>query len=234
MSNFNFSKPTPKHTNEKKVSVLGKIWAGLNLVALFGDFIIPKKHQDNIPIKYRNMIILFLLFVVLYMIGCGVFLNVQWIIHAIGKINFSFGEGFYYFGILIIIFCALGYLNIEKEMLDLANQKKIIISSVNNIKDFKKNTGFDPFASVKKSLQQHKSFTALFAIMGLISFIWTAWGIIFYDRILFIILIALSPLSSVIMIPIKNMKIVRMIFIADIIVTIIFISSILINHFFIF
>lgn len=224
---MNFTNPQLIKSNEKKVTILGKIWAGLNLIALFGDFIMPKGVKDNIPIKARNIIILFLIVLLVYMVGCGVFINVQWIIKATKSVSFSLGDNFYYFGFLVIVFTLLQSFNIKNGLVDFANKKKITLSALDDLVKEKSKVKI-----LNKTLKQHQSFTFLFASMGFISFVWVAWGIIFYDRLLFIILFSIAILFSLILIPIKNLVIVKAMLISEIIVSVIMIAFILINHFY--
>lgn len=225
---MNFTNPPPIKSNEKKVTILGKIWAGLNLIALFGDFIMPKGAKDNIPIKARNIIILFLIALLVYMVGCGIYINVKWIIEKSQSVSFSFGDNFYYFGFVIIIFTLLQLFNIKKELIDWANQKKITLSAFDDLVKQKSKVKI-----LGKTLKQHQSFTFLFAAMGFISFVWAVWGIIFYDRVLFIILFSIAILFSLILMPVKNLVIVKALLISEIIVSVLMIAFILINHFYI-
>lgn len=225
MNNFNFSKPETQKSSQKKVAWYEKIWAGISLIALFGEGVMPKGAKDNIPVKVRNIIIIIFILIIAYLIGCGIYLNVKGIIHAVHSITFSFGESFYYFGIVVMVFTALSYFNIDKWLLDFADQKKIVTSVMNNIST--ETTG----QVLKDTLKSFESFNLLHSIMGAITFFWTIWGMIFYDRILFITLFGLSPLFSLILMPMKDLKKVRVVFIADIIVTLIVLSAILINHF---
>lgn len=225
---MNLSNPTPIKSNEKKTSIFGKIWAGLNLIALMGDFIIPKKQKDNLPIKVRNFIIVFLFLLIAYFIASGILMNVQWIVQEVKKISFSFGDSFYYFGIIIIVFTIVNYFNIDNVLIDFANKNKVI---PNAVKDIKSNASIGD--AIKNIVGEHKSNSVLYSIIGTINFFWVICGAIFYDRIFFMLMLSLTFIFNVGVIPIKNISLVKKILIAEIILDVLLVAGFLINHFYI-
>lgn len=226
---FNLSNPKPLKSNDKKVPWYEKIWAGISLIALFGEGLIPKGAKDNLPVKARNIIIIFFILVLLYLIGCGIYHNGMLIIDATRHISFSFGDNFYYYGILAIIFTALNYFDIDNMLLDHANQKNIIKEA---LKDIGKK--MPVIKSVGNAVKRHTSITVLFSIFGFLNTIWVIWGIIFYERWLFASLFGLALIFNIAISQIKDLKQVKMILILEIIVTIILLIYILLNHFLIF
>lgn len=228
MTNFSFTKPEPIKTNEKKTTIWGKIWAGINLISLLGDALIPKGAKDNMPVKWRNIIILIFIVVLGYLIGCGIYINVLWIIHQVQKASFSLGDGFYYFGLLPIVLMVLDFFNMQEKLADHALQKKIISTAIKNVgkeKNVLKGTGKD---FKKKS----NSLSILSSVISLISFVWVVWGAIFYERMLFGSIIILSIVFSIASAPVKNIKHLKILFTTEIIANILLITAILINHFF--
>ena len=118
---FNLSNPAPIKSNEKKVAWYEKVWAGLNLISLFGEGLIPKGVKDNVSIKWRNIGILMVMAILVYFICSGVYYNARLIIEATKNISFSLGDSFYYYGIIVIVFTALQYFNLDKEIKEFGN-----------------------------------------------------------------------------------------------------------------
>ena len=222
---FNLSNPTPLKSNDKKVPWYEKIWAGISLIALFGEGMMPKGAKDNLPVKARNIIILIFIFILLYLIGSGVFYNGMLIIKATGSISFSLGDYFYYYGIIAIMFIAASYFNIDNALLDHANKNNMIKEV---LKDMGKKA---PDIKLLGKAVKSTSINTLPSIIGFLNTVWVIWGIIFYDRWLFISLLGISLLFSIVVSPIRDMKQVKMILILEMVVTILLLSFILINHF---
>lgn len=226
MNAFNFTKPEPVKTNEKKVPWWEKIWAGLSLISLFGDSMIPKKKRDSIPIPVRNTAVLFLIIVIIYLVACGAIMNCKWIIEYAQGFYFSLGDWFYYFGIVAIIFLIIDCFYLDEKLIDHSNKKKQISSAVSNL-----SKGVASMPSIKP-VNKNKFFAIITSISTLLTFLWLIWGIIFYDRILFIGLIGLSLLFAIITSAVKNSKHTKYIFFVEILLNIFAILFILINHFY--
>lgn len=222
---FSFSKPEPVKTNEKKVPWWEKMWAGLSLISLFGDSIIPKKKRDYIPIPVRNIAVLMLIIIIVYLVACGIVMNSRWIIEYTQGISFSLGDRFYYFSIIPMLFLIIDCFYLDDKILEMSIKKKQASIA---IKGFGK---VNPFDSTK-SIQKSKFLSIISPISNFITFLWLIWGIIFYDRILFIGLIGLSMLFAIITGAIKNVKYTKFIFFIEIVVNILCILFILINHFY--
>lgn len=226
MKAFNFSKPESVKTNEKKVPWWEKIWAGLSLISLFGDSIIPKKQRDYIPVSVRNIAVMILIIIIVYLIACGVIINSRWIIQCTKGFSFSLGNRFYYFGIITIIFLIIDCFYLDEKLLEHSGKKKIISSAMKNLgKEI-------PSLKSEKSVSKNKFLTIVIPISNFLTFIWVIWGIMFYDRILFISLIGLSLLFAIITGVIKNVKYIKSLFLIEILVNIVAIAFILINHFY--
>lgn len=226
MTNFNFSKPTPVKTNEKKVPWWEKIWAGLSLISIFGDTIIPKKKREFIPIAVRNIAIAILIIIIIYLVACGSIMNSRWIIDYTKGVSFSLGDRFYYFGIVTILFLIIDCFYMDEKLLDHANKNKMIKNTVNNL-----SKGIASMPS-SKSATKNKFLLIITPICTFLTFLWLIWGIIFYDRILFSGLIGSTILFAIITGAIKNVKFTKYIFFIEILVNILSILFILINHFY--
>lgn len=224
---FNLSNPAAKKTNEKKVPWYEKIWAGINLIALFGDGFIPKGAKDNIPIKVRNIIILIFIVILLYFLGSGIWYNAMMIIEYSRNVSFQLGDSFYYYGIIAIISVFIDYFDLDTAVSKKYADKKMMKSMAN---DLLKN----PNKLLDKSVQHAKTTAMITGFIGLINGLWTIWGIIFYDRWYFVSLIAISFASHIACYPLKQVKHVKAVLISEMILTIILILVILNNHFLFF
>lgn len=227
---FNLSNPTPLKSNEKKIAWYEKFWAGISLISLFGEGMMPKGVKDNMPVAARNVIVMFFMLLIAYLACSGIYFNAMLLIDATSGISFSLGDSFYYYGFIAIVFIALGYFNLEKEVVEHATRKKFL-------KDAVKEIGKNAIPSIKPlagAFNSSRSGTIASSIFSFLNVVWTIWGIIFYDRWLFVGLIALSILFGAAMIPVKNVKHVRLVLILEIVATIILLSFILLNHFLIF
>lgn len=225
MKVFNFTNPEPVKTNEKKGPWWEKIWAGLSLISIFGDTMIPKNKREHIPIPVRNIAVLLLIIIIIYLVGCGAIMNVGWIIEYSKGFSFSLGDRFYYFGIVTIIFLVIDCFYLDDKVLEMSIKKKQLSSVI-------KNPGkANPFESTK-SIQKSKFLSIISPISNFITFAWVIWGIIFYDRFLFIGLIGLSLLFAIGTGVIKNVKYTKYIFLIEILVNILAICFIMINHFY--
>lgn len=229
MKQFKFSdQGTAIKSNEKKVSIREKIWASLNLISLMGDMMIPSKMKKKIPLAQRNIIILLLLVILIYLVGCGVAQNIKWIIEFTQNSSFALGNYFYYFGFFTIFYLIMDFFNMDEKLKKHSSVKKTFTELLQNAN---KGKGASPLKPISKT---NKLYSALESIMSFMIFIWGVWGIIFYDRALFILLMGLSIGFAIATAQIKNNDIVRKIFIAEIIANVILISFIIINHFYTF
>lgn len=225
---FNLSNPATKKTNEKKVPWYEKIWAGLNLIALFGDGMVPKVAKDNIPIKWRNIIILVFILILVYFLGSGIWYNTMMIIGAVKGVSFTLGDSFYYYGIIAMICVAAGYFELDAAVLKhQAINKKLIKDSIKDI-------GKKPSVAIANFKGRMKYIALITGLMGFINGLWIVWGIIFYDRWLFVGLLSISLLSYLSSMPLKDAKHIKMVMIAEMVITIIFIAVIMNNHFLFF
>lgn len=223
--NFNFSKPNSTiKTNEKKVAWWEKIWAGLSAITLFGDLLFPKDARNNIPVKWRNMIVLFFLLLIVYLIICGAIVNIQWISSYAKNISFQRSEWFYYTGVLIILFVAMDYFNLDNSIKSNKNQKGMLSSALKSFKSDK------PELNIKKPEGPKSHF--IFTIMSTCSLLWCVWGLIFYDRILFIILIIVSAIYSILSASMKDTAHVKKVLVLEIITNVSVLTFYLINHFY--
>ncbi len=227
MKVFNFTNPTPVKTNEKKGPWWEKIWAGLSLISIFGDTMIPKNKREHIPIPVRNIAVLLLIIIIIYLVGCGAVMNASWIIEYSKGFSFSLGDRFYYFGIVTIIFLIIDCFYLDDKLLDHIKSKKMIKSAVKNL-----SKGVASPLTSSKSATKNKFLSIVTPICTFLTFVWVISGIIFYDRILFIGLIGLSILFAIGTGIIKNVKYTKYIFLIEILVNILAISFILINHFY--
>lgn len=222
---FNFTNPNSHiKTNEKKVAWWEKIWAGLSTITLFGDLLFPKDTRNNIPVKWRNMIVLFFLLLIVYLIICGAVINIQWISSYARNIYFERSEWFYYTGIMIVLFVAMDYLNLDNAIQSNKNQKSVLSSA---LKSFNSNKAD---LNIKKPESRKSHF--IFTIMSACTLLWCIWGLIFYDRMLFIILIILSIIFSIISASIKDVAHVKKVLVAEIITNVSVLTLYLINHFY--
>lgn len=223
---FNFSNPEPVITNEKKVPWWEQIWASLSLISIFGDVVIPKKKREFIPIAVRNIAVAILIIIIVYLVGCGAVMNSKWIIEYTKGASFSLGDRFYYFGIVTILFLIIDCFYLDEKLIDHAHKKKMIKNTVNNL-----SKGVASMPS-SKPVTKNKFLLIITSICTFFTFLWLIWGIIFYDRILFIGLMGSSILFAIITGAIKNVKYTKFIFFIEIVVNILCILFILINHFY--
>ena len=224
---FKLSNPDTKKTTEKKVKWYEKIWAFLNLIALMGDGIVPKGAKDAIPLKVRNVIIIFFMGILAYFLCTGVWYNSMLLIESVKGISFSLGDSFYYYGIVAIISVAMGYFTMEDTI---SNQKGIKQVFSEQLKNYKKG----PQAIASTAVKQTKSLARATSLLQFINGIWVIWGVLFYDRWWFGSLLAFSLVTSIISSAIKKVKYVRLIMILEIIISIFIVLLILNNHFLIF
>lgn len=227
MKNFNLSNPATKKVTEKKVKWYEKIWAFLNLIALMGDGIVPKGAKDAIPLKVRNVIIIFLMGILAYFLCTGVWYNSMLLIEAAKGVSFSFGDGFYYYGIVAIISLAMGYFTLEDTLSKHKNIKQIIAGQMKSMKK-------SPKEIISNAAQQSKGLARALSFSGFVNGLWVIWGIIFYDRWWFVTLLSISLIFSIISSAMKKVEYVRWIMILEMIFSIIMVLLILNNHFLIF
>lgn len=209
---MNFSNPIPIKSNQKKSNPLktglDKMWAGLSMVSLMAPGATTK---DNIPV--RNAAVIIFIVLIAYLGICGVYLNVQWLKH----INIS-GGWFYYLSIPIIVFVAIEFLNIEKKVREFAMEKKIIYANKKSVLE----------KAIGKGSQ---AYIIISAVMDAFIFFYTIVGIIFYDRWMFVSLLAISILLTSITGLCKKTATAKKLFIAENIISISFLLFILLNHF---
>lgn len=225
---FNITNPAPKKTNEKKTKWYEKVWSAISLISLFGEGLIPSKAKDNIPVKWRNIIIIFLILVLAYFIVSGVWFNLIMLIEWSKSLSFGLGDTFYYYGIVAIISVLLSFFDIDNEIERISNQKKAVKKS---LKDLGKKKPSELLPNPKDGLNHIGTING---IVGFINSVWVICGIIFYDRWWFAALLGLSIASSIASTIFKKPSMIRIILLEEIAVTIITICIILNNHFLIF
>lgn len=225
--NFNISNPATKKSTEKKDKWWVKIWAFLNLIALFGDGIVPKGAKDAIPLKVRNIIIIILMGVLAYFLGTGIWYNTMLLIEVARNVSFSFGDGFYYYGIIAIVSVALNYFTLEDDLSKHKNFKQMMADQLKAVKK-------DLKVIVATASKNARSLRMATSLVGLINGLWVIWGAIFYDRWLFIGMLAVSLISTIASSPLKKVKYVKLVMILEMIITIGIVLVILNNHFLIF
>ncbi len=226
--NFNFSKPKPVKTKEKKVALFEKFWAGLNLISMFGDFMFPKNVKENVPLAWKNIIVLGFIIILAYLGVCGIMLNVTWIIEYTDTISFELGDTFYYYGFIAILFMGSTYFNLDTELIEYANKKKIVSQALKDLK----NSSNGVIKGIENPFKKNKLVAIIYSLIHGLNTFWVIWGIIFYDRWWFVSIIVTSLVFNLAVMPFKNLKYVRAILIMEIIVTIILLISILLNHFY--
>lgn len=224
---FKLSNPDTKKTTEKKIKWYEKIWAFLNLIALMGDGIVPKGAKDAIPLKVRNVIIIFFMGILAYFLCTGVWYNSMILIEAVEGISFSLGDSFYYYGIVAIISLGMGYFTLADTI---ANQKGIKQIFSEQLKNAKKG----PQALASTAVKQTKSVAKVTSLLQFINGIWVIWGVLFYDRWWFAGLLIFSLVTSIISSAIKKVEYVRLVMILEIVISIVIVLLILNNHFLIF
>lgn len=224
---FKISNPATKKSTEKKVKWYEKIWAFLNLIALMGDGIVPKGAKDAIPLKVRNVIIIFFMAILAYFLCTGVWYNCMLLMEGVKGISFSLGDYFYYYGIVAIISLALGYFNMEDTILNMKGIKQVISEQ---LKSYKKG----PQAIASTAVKQTKSLARAISLLQLINGIWVIWGVLFYDLWWFGGLLAFSLVTSLISSAVKKVKYVRLTMVLEIVISIVIVLLILNNHFLIF
>lgn len=197
----------PAKSNPFKVG-MEKFWA---VVSLISTMVPGATTRDNISAK--NIGVVFFVLLVTYLGVCGLIQNVQWL----GAIRIT-GEWFYYLGIAITSFVSIEFLNTEKKVREFAIDKKLIYPNKNSV--------------LEDMIGRNSAYNVFSMIMEAIGFFWVIAGIIFYDRFLFIGLMAISIAFAVIEnTACKKTSHAKAVIIAESLISIAGLLYILLNHY---
>lgn len=163
---MNFSNPNPIKARQVKGNPVQeffkKIWAGTGMISLMTP---GSTTKDNIDSKNVGVIIFSIL--VIYLLVCGAWLNVQWIMN----VTIS-ADWFYYVGIAVLVHSVIGIFHVEKDVREFAVEKKIIIANRDSL--------------LERVIGRSKVFN-IFSILSEINFfLWVILGIFCFDTLLFI------------------------------------------------
>lgn len=210
---MNFSNPTTIKGNDgKKEGIIsklfGKVWAWTGMLALMAPGSTTKDNADA-----KNIGVLIFMILVSYFGICGLYINIYWLLSI--KIE---GEWFYYTGISVLVFTAIEFLNIEKNVREVALEKKIICLYKNSM--------------LEKIIGRSKLYNVFAMLMHVIGLFWILLGIFFYDTALFIAYASVSLILSIIAAKaFKRTEPVRIIFMIESLFSVAIITLIILNHF---
>lgn len=198
----------PAKANPIKVG-LEKFWAAISLISTM----VPGATTRD-TISAKNVGVVFFVLMVTYLGVCGLILNVKWI----GDIRIT-GEWFYYLGILITVFVSVEFLNTEKKVREFAIEKKLIYPNKNSL--------------LENIIGRSSAYNVFATIMEATGFFWVIAGIAFYDRLLFISLMAISIAFALIEnFACKKANQAKVVIMAESLVSISGLAFILLNHYF--
>lgn len=210
---MNFSNPKIIKGNDgKKEGIIsklfGKVWAWTGMLALMAPGSTTKSNEHA-----KNIGVLIFMILVSYLVICGLYINIQWLLGI--KIE---GEWFYFTGIYVLVFTAIEFLNIEKNVREVALEKKIICLYKNSM--------------LEKIIGRSKLYNVFALLMHIIGLFWILLGIFFYDTALFIAYATVSlALSLIANKAFKKTEPVRRMFMIESLFSVAIILFILLNYF---
>lgn len=209
---MNFSNPTPikKHqAHEGWIKViLKKAWA---LISLISGMVPGPTTRQNITSK--NIGVLVFIVLILHLVGCGIWLNAQWIM----KITIE-GDWFYYTGIAVVVYSLIDSLHAEKRVREFAMEKKIMMPNQDSL--------------LERAIGRSQLYNVFAMIAEALAFFWVVLGIFCYDTWLCVGLLGIMmALSAITEYACKTLSAARKIFMIESIFLAAAVLLIILNHF---